>query len=113
MTGPNQALLSISIAFRLWLQQIKAFICNTHASNTIFEGISKCMSDIARVGCRKEDKEDFDTRSKLIKTLHTEYGEKLVDSLVRAAVTTLPSYTYHDIGDVIHECLQHDRVVQY
>ena len=25
------------------------------------------------------------------------------------AARTLPSYTYHDIGDVIHECLQHDR----
>ena len=32
-----------------------------------------------------------------------------MDSLVRAAVLTLPSYTYHDIGDVLHECLQHDR----
>jgi len=53
---------------------------------------------------------DVEARSHLIKSLHSEYGGKLVDSLVRAAVTTLPSYTYHDIGDVIHECLQHDRV---
>ena len=61
----------------------------------------------------KEDNPDFEARSHLIKSLHSEYGGKLVDSLVRAAVTTLPSYTYHDIGDVIHECLQHDRVCQY
>ena len=51
----------------------------------------------------------FQARATLIRALHTEYGSKLVDSLVRAAVLTLPSYTYHDIGDVLHECLQHDR----
>ena len=49
-------------------------------------------------------------RSKLIKNLHTEYGEKLLDSLIKAVVTTLPSYTYHDIADVVHEALHHDRV---
>ena len=35
---------------------------------------------------------------------------ELVDSLMKAAVTSLPSYTYHDLADVIHECLLHDRV---
>jgi len=68
----------------------------------------KFFFDLLHAGRTKEDKEDFDTRSKLIKTLHTEYGEKLVDSLVKAAVT-LPSYTYHDLADVIHESLLHDR----
>ena len=71
--------------------------------------VMKFFFDLLHAGRTKEDKEDFDTRSKLIKTLHTEYGEKLVDSLVKAAVT-LPSYTYHDLADVIHESLLHDRV---
>ena len=44
----------------------------------------------------REDNPDFEARSHLIKSLHSEYGGKRVDSwsLVRAAVTTLPSYTY-------------------
>ena len=46
----------------------------------------------------------------MVKSLLAEYGEKLVDILIKAAVTTLPSYTYHDIADVIYECLQHDKV---
>ena len=71
--------------------------------------VMKFFFDLLHAGRTKEDKEDFSTRSKLIKTLHTEYGEKLVDSLVKAAVT-LPSYTYHDLADVIHESLLHDRV---
>ena len=72
--------------------------------------VMKFFYDLLHVGRSREDNPDFEARSHLIKTLHSEYGGKLVDSLVRAAVTTLPSYTYHDIGDVIHECLQHDRV---
>ena len=70
----------------------------------------KFFYDLLHAGRTREDNPDFEARSHLIKSLHSEYGGKLVDSLVRAAVTTLPSYTYHDIGDVIHECLQHDRV---
>ena len=69
----------------------------------------KFFFDLLHAGRTKEENDDFVTRSKLIKTLHTEYGEKLVDSLVKAAVT-LPSYTYHDLADVIHESLLHDRV---
>jgi len=72
--------------------------------------VMKFFYDLLHAGRTREDNPDFEARSHLIKTLHNEYGGKLVDSLVRAAVTTLPSYTYHDIGDVIHECLQHDRV---
>jgi len=72
--------------------------------------VMKFFYDLLHAGRTREDNPDFEARSHLIKSLHSEYGGKLVDSLVRAAVTTLPSYTYHDIGDVIHECLQHDRV---
>ena len=72
--------------------------------------VMKFFYDLLHAGRTREDNPDFEARAHLIKSLHSEYGGKLVDSLVRAAVTTLPSYTYHDIGDVIHECLQHDRV---
>ena len=67
-------------------------------------------NDLLHSGRTRNENPDFAIRSNLIKTLHTEYGEKLVDSLMKAAVTTLPSYTYHDLADVIHECLVHDRV---
>ena len=86
----------------------------------------KFFYDLLHAGRTREDNPDFQVvqpcfsifnvhpstsqaRATLIRALHTEYGSKLVDSLVRAAVLTLPSYTYHDIGDVLHECLQHDR----
>lgn len=72
--------------------------------------VMKFFYDLLHAGRTREDNPDFEARSSLIKGLHSEYGGKLVDSLVRAAVLSLPSYTYHDIGDVIHECLQHDRV---
>lgn len=71
----------------------------------------KFFYDLLHSGRTRNDHADFATRSNLIKTLHTEYGEKLVDSLIKAAVTTLPSYTYHDLADVVHECLVHDRKV--
>lgn len=68
--------------------------------------VMKFFYDLLHAGRTREDKPDFEARSHLIRALHSEYGSKLVDSLVRAAVLTLPSYTYHDIGDVLHECLQ-------
>ena len=87
--------------------------------------VMKFFYDLLHAGRTREDNPDFQVvyltlllyvhpstsqaRATLIRALHTEYGSKLVDSLVRAAVLTLPSYTYHDIGDVLHECLQHDR----
>jgi len=71
--------------------------------------VMKFFYDLLHAGRSKEDSQDFSVRSRLIKTLHTEYGEKLLDSLIKAVVTTLPSYTYHDIADVIHEALHHDR----
>merc|ERR1712059_12355 len=71
--------------------------------------VMKFFYDLLHAGRSREDNPDFEARSHLIRRLHSEYGGKLVDSLVRAAVLSLPSYTYHDIGDVIHECLQHDR----
>ena len=52
----------------------------------------------------------YQARSNLIRGLHGEYGCKLVDVLVRAAVLTLPSYTYHDVGDVLYESMQYDRM---
>jgi len=71
--------------------------------------VMKFFYDLLHAGRSKEDSQDFSVRSKLIKNLHTEYGEKLLDSLIKAVVTTLPSYTYHDIADVVHEALHHDR----
>merc|ERR1719291_1341726 len=71
--------------------------------------VMKFFYDLLHAGRARESAADHSVRSKLVKSLHAEYGEKLVDSLVKAAVTVLPSYTYHDIGDVIHECLLHDR----
>jgi len=72
--------------------------------------VMKFFYDLLHAGRSREENPDFEARSHLIRSLHSEYGGKLVDSLVRAAVLTLPSYTYQDIGDVLHECLQHDRV---
>merc|ERR1719350_1470626 len=71
--------------------------------------VMKFFYDLLHAGRTRENNPDFEARRHLIGALHLEYGGKLVDSLVKAAVLTLPSYTYHDIGDVIHECLQHDR----
>lgn len=72
--------------------------------------VMKFFFDLLHAGRSREDGPDYAARAGLIQTLYKEYGAKLVDSLVRAAVTTLPTYTYHDIGDVINECLIHDRV---
>ena len=38
-----------------------------------------------------------------------EFGPRLVYALVHAAVTTLPSYTLHDVGDVLYELMSYDR----
>ena len=72
--------------------------------------VMKFFYDLLHAGRTKQDSPDFEGRSRMVKSLLAEYGEKLVDTLIKAAVTTLPSYTYHDIADVIYECLQHNKV---
>ena len=40
-------------------------------------------------------------RKHLIASIQQEYGARLVDTLIKSAVLTLPSYTYTDIGQSV------------
>jgi len=71
--------------------------------------VMKFFYDLLHAGRTGEERPDFEARSLLIRGLHGEYGCKLVDVLIRAAVLSLPSYTYHDVGDVLYESMLYDR----
>jgi len=71
--------------------------------------VMKFFYDLLKAGRSREDREDYEARNHLVVTLHSEFGNRLIDSLITAGVLTLPSYTHTDIGDVIFEMLQYDR----
>lgn len=65
--------------------------------------------DLMCLGSSKEDQGDFEVRSALIHRFQLKFGPRLVDSLIKAAVFYLPSYTFHDIGCVLMELMLLDR----
>lgn len=71
--------------------------------------VMKFFYDLLRAGRTREQEPDYQVRKHLIGRLQEEYGERLLDTLIKSAVLTLPSYTYTDIGDVINELLLRDR----
>ncbi len=74
--------------------------------------VLKYLFDVLHAGRSKEEREDFAARQAIAAQIRLKYGEKLVDSLVKAfSVHQLPTYTFHDIGDVIYELMLFDRTV--
>lgn len=74
--------------------------------------VLKFLFDVLHAGRSKEDREDFAPRQALAAQVRAAYGDKLVDGLVKAtSVHQLPSYTFHDIGDVLYELMLFDRTV--
>ena len=71
--------------------------------------VMKFFFDLLHFGRSKEERNDFKERVAFVKHFREEYGSKLVDSLIRATVFNLPSYTFHDVGDVIFELMLLDR----
>merc|ERR1712043_65063 len=57
----------------------------------------------------EEDRDDFDERSSIVSKVRENFGAKIVDSLIRAVVFSLPSYTHHDVGDVLFELMLLER----
>lgn len=71
--------------------------------------VMKFFFDLFHAGRSKEDKEDFETRRLLVDQIRHNFGAKLIEALLRAAIFNLPSYTFHDIGDVIFELMMLER----
>jgi transportin-3 len=71
--------------------------------------VMKYIFDMMHMGRSKEERDDFEVRSAIIHRFRLEVGPRLVDGLVKAAVFYLPSYTFHDIGDVLMELMLLDR----
>ena len=71
--------------------------------------VMKFFYDLLHAGRVKEEKEDFEERAQLVMKTRADFGAKIVDSLVRAVVFDLPSYTYRDVGDVLFELMLLER----
>eukprot|EP00095_Tigriopus_kingsejongensis_P001756 maker-scaffold183_size276960-snap-gene-1.22 protein:Tk01756 transcript:maker-scaffold183_size276960-snap-gene-1.22-mRNA-1 annotation:"Transportin-3" len=71
--------------------------------------VMKFYFDLFHAGRSKEDKEDYVSRLFLIDQIRHDFGAKILEALVRAAVFNLPSYTFHDIGDVVFELMLLER----
>ena len=56
----------------------------------------KFFFDLFHLGRSKEEREDFEERSAIISRFMTEYGPRITDRLINAAIFYLPSYTCHD-----------------
>ena len=71
--------------------------------------VMKFIFDLLHAGRSKEEREDFDLRAAIIHKIRVEYGSRVVDGLVKAAIFYLPTYTYQDIGDILLELMLLDR----
>jgi len=71
--------------------------------------VMKFFYDLVHAGQSRREATDYSVRRERVAALLQEYGGKLVRSLLVAAVTTLPSYTHTDLGDVLHEVARADR----
>ena len=59
-----------------------------------------------------QEKDDFETRSTVVKSLFHEHGQALVHSLIHSCVFCLPTYMAADLGEVVHEIMLLDRPVR-
>ena len=71
--------------------------------------VMKFIFDLFHLGRSKEDREDFDHRSAIVHRFRLEYGSRLTNNLLNAAIFYLPTYTYQDIGDIFLELMLLDR----
>ena len=71
--------------------------------------VMKFFFDLLHAARNKEDKDDFDERSAIVAKVRENFGAKIVDSLIRAIVFSLSSYTFHDVGDVLFELMILER----
>ena len=71
--------------------------------------VMKFIFDLFHLGRSKEEREDFEERSGIVQQLMGEYGPRITDRLMNATIFYLPSYTYHDMGDIFLEIMQLDR----
>ena len=58
-----------------------------------------------------QDKDDFQTRQSIVKTLLNDHGQSLVHALVNACIFCLPTFMTIDLGEVIFDLMQIDRPV--
>ena len=72
--------------------------------------VMKFFFDLLHAARNKEDRDDFNERAAIVSKVREKFGAKIVDSLIRAIVLSLPSYTYHDVGDVLFELMILERV---
>ena len=72
--------------------------------------VLKYIFDLLHVGRSKDEREDFAERQLLAGQLRAAHGPGIVNGLARAvSVGRLPSSTFHDVGDVLHELMAFDR----
>ena len=71
--------------------------------------VMKFFFDLLHAARNKEDRDDFEVRSSIVAQVRKDFGAKIVDSLIRAVVFSLPSYTFHDVGDVLFELMLLER----
>ncbi len=71
--------------------------------------VMKFIFDLFHLGRSKEEREDFDHRAAIIHRFRLEYGSRLINGLLNAAIFYLPTYTYQDIGDILLELMLLDR----
>eukprot|EP00088_Acartia_fossae_P042626 TRINITY_DN4480_c0_g1_i2.p1 TRINITY_DN4480_c0_g1~~TRINITY_DN4480_c0_g1_i2.p1 ORF type:complete len:953 (-),score=229.01 TRINITY_DN4480_c0_g1_i2:485-3304(-) len=72
--------------------------------------VMKFFETLLRSAHTRPDLQDFQARQHLVGGLYKEFGNRLVETLVRSAVLTLPYYTYADIGDVLYHLSELDKV---
>ncbi|KAH3738663.1 transportin-3-like [Dreissena polymorpha] len=71
--------------------------------------VMKFITELIRAATNKDEREDFEVRSTLVRSLLQEHGQSLTHSLVHSIVFCLPTYMCADIADVIYEIMQVDR----
>lgn len=71
--------------------------------------VMKFITEFIRAASSKDENDDFEARSTLVRGLLHEQGQALVHSLIHSCVFCLPTYMAVDLAEVVHEIMLLDR----
>uniref|UniRef100_A0A1B6FRA0 Transportin-3 n=1 Tax=Cuerna arida TaxID=1464854 RepID=A0A1B6FRA0_9HEMI len=73
--------------------------------------VMRFFSDLIHTGISHQEREDFETRHRLIREVLLEHGRTLVTNLIQASVFCLHSYMLCDVATVLLELVSWDQVL--
>ena len=74
--------------------------------------MTKYLAELLRWGRKHDDRDDFEQRRELVRSVFTELGAALIGNLLQATLFCVAIFMIPDIGEVFMEALLTDRPVR-